>query len=134
MISALIHEFEIHYVRSSGPGGQNVNKVNSKCVISWDVAGSLGLAEPVRARFLARFASRLTKDGRIVLSGDSFRNQKQNLEDCLARLGEMIRLVARPPKPRHKTKPSFGSVRRRVNDKLSQGKKKALRQRKPDED
>jgi ribosome-associated protein len=122
-----LSELDCSYVRSSGPGGQNVNKVNSKCVLRWSVASSPSLPEPVRARFLERYGSRLTREGDLVVMSDRFRDQKRNFEDCLAKAEAMLQAVARPPKIRAKTKPTRSSQRRRRNDKKAHSDKKAMR-------
>jgi ribosome-associated protein len=124
-----LHELEITYVRSSGPGGQNVNKVNSKCVIRWDVLGSPSISPSVRERFAERFASKLTVAGELVVTSDRHRDQKRNYEDCIQKISEMLSLVARPPKLRKKTKPTKGSQRRRLEGKKVQSDKKAARRR-----
>jgi ribosome-associated protein len=126
-----LSEFDLHYARSSGPGGQNVNKVNSKVVLYWSIHESPSVPEPVKQRFLARFAHRLTVDGVLVLGSDKFRDQKRNVDDCLEKLGAMLTEVATPPKPRKKTKPSRGSKERRLTGKRQQAEKKQRRQ-KPD--
>ena len=125
-------EIECSYVRSSGPGGQNVNKVNSKCVLRWNVLASPSLSISVRARFIEAFRTRLTKEGEIVLMSDRFRDQKRNYDDCLEKLGAMLQSVARPPKTRTKTKPTRGSERRREAGKKAQSDKKAQRRGKWD--
>ncbi len=122
-------EFECSYVRSSGPGGQNVNKVNSKCVLRWNAMTSPSLPDAVRLRLQMRFASRLTGEGELVISSDRYRDQKRNFEDCLEKLAEILRAVARPPKIRAKTKPTRGSVRRRQEGKKAQSQKKAMRRK-----
>ena len=76
-------ELELSYARSSGPGGQNVNKVNSKAVLRWSVLKSPSLREDLRQRLLKRLSSRLTVEGEIVLSSDRFRDQTRNRDDCL---------------------------------------------------
>lgn len=119
-----VHEMEFTYVRSSGPGGQNVNKVNSKCVLRWNPFLSSFLSDPVKARFQERHASRLTNDGEIVISSDKFRDQKRNYEDCLEKIRQMVTEVLRPPKTRRKTKPTRSSQKRRLNEKSSHSKKK----------
>lgn len=120
-------EFRVDYVRSGGPGGQNVNKVASKAQVRWDVAGSPSLPAEVKARFLDKYRSRLTTEGELVLSGSRFRDQKRNFEDCLERLREMIRGVLQPPKPRKATKPTKASKRRRVEAKRQRSTTKRLR-------
>jgi ribosome-associated protein len=121
-------ELELSFARSSGPGGQNVNKVNSKAVLRWNAATNHSLPEAVRARFLARYSSRLTSDGSLVLSSDRFRDQRRNIEDCEQKLREMLLSVSAPPKLRRETKPSRGSARRRVEGKrIRSGHKESRR-------
>lgn len=122
-----LSEIECDYARSSGPGGQNVNKVNSKCILRWNVSASTSLPADVRARFLERWTSRLTQEGVLVVMSDRFRDQKRNFEDCLAKAQAMVDAVARPPKKRVKTKPTRGSQRRRLNEKRAHSEKKAQR-------
>jgi ribosome-associated protein len=122
-----LEELDCDYVRSSGPGGQNVNKVNSKCVMRWAVGQSAALPPEVRQRFIERFATRFNAGGFLVLSSDRYRDQKRNFEDCLAKAQAMLDEVSRPPKKRHKTKPTFGSRVRRHRDKRAHSEKKAQR-------
>jgi len=121
------HELEFSFSRSSGPGGQNVNKVNSKALLRWKPALNRSLPEAVRQRFLARYGSRLTKEGELLLTSEESRNQKANQEICLAKLKRMIQEVARPPKIRKPTKPTKGSERRRQESKRHTGEKKRIR-------
>lgn len=127
LVHVPLDELECSYVRSSGPGGQNVNKVNSKCVLRWAFATSPRVRADVRARFIERYGNRLTLEGVLVLTGDRFRDQKRNYEDCVAKLQEMLDEVAMPPKPRRETKPTRSSKRRRVDDKRAHAQKKAFR-------
>lgn len=122
-------EFRISYARSSGPGGQNVNKVNTKAVLDWTVSSSPSLSEPVRQRFLARFASKLSTDGRVVIASDEFRQQEANLKACYDKLKNMLLEVAEPPKIRRPTKPTRGSQERRLGEKRLRAKTKQQRQR-----
>ena len=121
-----IPEGELHfsYARSSGPGGQNVNKVNSKAVLHWSPAN---LPERVRERFVQ--AHRLTTEGDIVIMSDRFRDRLRNQEDCLEKLKAMILAAAIEPKIRKKTKPSRSSLRRNENNKRLHGEKKKNRSR-----
>ena len=104
-------EFEFTYARSSGPGGQNVNKVNSKALLRWPVTVSPSLPEEVRGRFIQRYRSRLTEAGEILISSQRYRDQGRNVDDCLDKLREMILAVATRPKTRKATKPSRASRR-----------------------
>ncbi len=123
-------EFELSFARSSGPGGQNVNKVNSKALLRWPVTVSTSLPEEVRERFLARYRSRLTEAGDVLITSQRYRDQARNIDDCLEKLREMILAVAARPKTRKATKPTRGSQRRRLEGKRQQSQKKESR-RKP---
>ena len=110
-------EFEITFTRSSGPGGQNVNKVNSKAILRWAVRGTLSLPEAVRERFLRKYAKRLTTEGELLVTSQRFRDAPRNLRDCLEKLRTMLLCVAHPPKLRRATRPTRGSVERRLQGK-----------------
>ena len=120
-------EFEFSYARSSGPGGQNVNKVNSKATLRWPVTRSPSLPEDVRQRFLTRFASRLTSEGELLVTSQRYRDQPRNIADCLEKLRAMLAAVAVPPKPRRKTRPTKASGERRLKGKRATGEKKHSR-------
>jgi len=120
-------ELTIRFVRSSGAGGQNVNKVSTKAVLRWPVLASRALPADVRARFAERFATRITIDGDLVLTSDRHRDQGRNVADCLAKLDAMLDAVATPPRPRRKTRPSRGAVERRLTEKRARSDKKRLR-------
>lgn len=122
-------EFDWTFVRSSGPGGQNVNKVNSKAVLRWGVGRSPSLPDDVRARFRAKYASRITAEGEILVASQRYRDQGRNVDDCLAKLSEMLAAVAARPKRRRPTKPKASDVRRRLETKKISGAKKKSRQR-----
>lgn len=126
-------ELRLTFARSSGPGGQNVNKVNSKATLHWPVATSPSLPDDVRGRFLSQFANRITNDGELVLSSQESRDQASNIEDCLSKLREMVLAVATPPKKRRPTKPTKGSQRRRLEAKKGRSQTKNLRRKVKDE-
>ncbi|GMV31117.1 MAG: aminoacyl-tRNA hydrolase [Rhodanobacteraceae bacterium] len=105
------------FVRSSGPGGQNVNKVSSAVELRFDVARSAALPEAVRQRLLARRDRRLTDDGVLVISANRFRDQGRNREDARLRLAEIVRAATLVPKKRIATKPSKGAQERRLQEK-----------------
>jgi ribosome-associated protein len=110
-------ELQFSFSRSSGPGGQNVNKVSSKATLHFRAVDSPSLPPDVRQRLLTAFKSRLTKEGELVISSQEHRDQSQNIEACLNRLKGMILSVAKPPKRRRATKPSRGSKVRRLTAK-----------------
>ncbi len=117
-------ELEWSFARSSGPGGQNVNKVNSKAVLRWRAVDSPSLPDDVRQRFLVRFQSKLTEDGDIVIASDEYRDQPKNIAASQDKLREMIQQVLVAPRKRKATKPSLGSKRRRLEGKQRQSEKK----------
>lgn len=133
-IRVRLREFSFSFSRSSGAGGQNVNKLNTKATLRWEVARSQGLPDAVRTRFLERYRRRITTDGELVLTSQRFRNQGQNVADCLEKLRGMLAAVARPPRTRRATKPTRSSVERRLSSKQRTRLKKQRRQRPLDED
>jgi ribosome-associated protein len=110
-------ELRLSFARSSGPGGQNVNKVSSKAVLHFDVLTSPSLPPDVRERFLTRYRSRITNAGEVVIHSDEFRDQPKNIQACYKKLREMIVAVLKPPKKRRATKPTRGSKVRRLKAK-----------------
>jgi ribosome-associated protein len=120
-------ELNFTFVRSSGPGGQNVNKVNSKAQLRWSVTGSAGLPEDVRVRVLAKYRQRINDRGELILVSQRYRDQGRNMGDCLTKLREMIAVVAVPPKRRKKTVPSRGAKESRLRDKREKSEKKRRR-------
>ena len=115
------------FVRSSGPGGQNVNRVKTKAVMRWNVRASPGIAEDVRARFVARFASRITTEGDLLLACDRHRERERNREDCLERLSRMLASVAASPRSRRKTHTPRSVAERRLRDKRMRAETKRRR-------
>jgi ribosome-associated protein len=126
-----LDELRWEFARSGGPGGQNVNKVNSKVLLRWNPGTSPSLPGPVRARLLVLLASRLTGDGDLLITSQATRDQSRNLDDCLDKLRVLVLKAARPPKTRRPTRPTLGSKLRRVEDKSRRSDVKRGR-RKPD--
>lgn len=120
-------EFEVTYVRSAGPGGQNVNKVSSKAVLRWNVTATQALSDEVKTRFTSRYGSRLTTEGDLLLTSQKYRDQAKNLDDCLERLKGLIQAVSVAPKVRRPTKPSKASQERRHTEKKVRSQRKANR-------
>ena len=128
-ISVAADALRLAYTRSSGPGGQNVNKVSSKAELWVAVGAIVGLSEGARARLRTAAGSRLTKSDEIHLAADGSRSQEANRQEVLQRLREMIVVARVEPKTRRKTKPSRGSRQRRLDAKKQRGELKALRGR-----
>jgi ribosome-associated protein len=125
-------ELHFSYARSSGPGGQNVNKVESKVVLRWDVAASRALPAAVLARFRIRFARRISEDGIFQLSSQRHRARERNVTDCIEKLTELLAEVATPEKPRRATRPGRGARERRLAEKRHASRRKAERRTRED--
>ncbi len=122
-----LEEFTFEHSRSSGPGGQNVNKVNSKVGMRWRPLESLSLPDDVRQRFVTRFASKLLTDGSLLIACEKSRSQLLNRVGCLDQLALWLKEVAIAPKKRKATKPTRGSKKRRLDDKRRRGDTKRMR-------
>jgi ribosome-associated protein len=125
-------ELRFDFVRSSGPGGQNVNKVASAVQLRFDVANSPSLPEEVRQRLFQIAAHRINKDGVLIIEASQFRTQEQNRQEAIERLVELIRRAAHKPRPRKKTRPTAASIERRLEKKRRRGEKKQRRRPAPD--
>ena len=127
-------QFTFSFARSSGPGGQHVNKVNTKVTLHWSVTETESISDALRDRFCARYRRRINKQGELVLRSQRFRDRGRNVDDCLQKLKQMILEVSKPVRPRKKTKPSRSSKERRLKSKRLKSNKKQLRQSPPERD
>ena len=120
-------ELEWTFARSGGPGGQNVNKVNSRAVLRWQLGRNTSLPAEVRSRLRALQRNRVTTEGDLVLQSQQHRTQQGNREACLERLREMVRRAATVPKARKATRPTKGSRQRRLAAKKARSQLKQQR-------
>lgn len=129
-----LEEFRFTFSRSAGPGGQNVNKVNTKATLRWSIHESPSLPPDVRDRFVARYANWITQEGEVLITSQEFRDQPQNVSRCYEKLRDLLRTVAKPPRRRIKTRPTRGSQHRRLENKQRRSETKRMRQRPADRD
>lgn len=128
-ISIPDNELLFSFARSSGPGGQNVNKVSSKAILHWSLEKNKSLAYDVKKRFREKFPNKINSKGELVLSCDANRDQQRNIDECFERLKKMILAVAVAPKKRMKTKPTKASKERRIQGKKLKSDVKQQRKR-----
>jgi len=127
-------ELDFSFSRSSGPGGQNVNKVNTKVTLHWDVVQSPALSESLRQRFCKKFHRRINKRGQLVISSQRYRDQGRNVADCIEKLRNLIAEVAVVPRTRKTTRPTRASRERRLKNKKAKSQKKQQRKQPRSED
>lgn len=125
-----LEELKFTFARSSGPGGQNVNKVNSKAMLRWAFGESEHIDDHVKERLRTRWGGRINKNGEIIISDDNSRDQRANIESCLEKLRVILLDSAAREKTRRATRPSRGSVERRITAKKQRSETKRMR-RKP---
>lgn len=122
-------EFELSFARSSGPGGQNVNKVSSKVFLKWKVSVNTSLPADVKSRFLSANRNKITTDGDFQITSEKTRDQNKNISDCYEKLRQAILAASIPPKKRRATEPTWGSQMRRLQSKKTNADKKRLRKK-----
>lgn len=120
-------EITLSFARSSGAGGQNVNKVNSKVTLHWRITGTEALSLSAQDRFRRLFANAFNADGEVVVVSQESRSQKDNVDACFKKLSDMIKEAKVVPKIRRKTKPGRGAIERRLTGKKKDGDKKRQR-------
>lgn len=133
-ISIHQNEIAVEFIRASGPGGQNVNKVASAVQLTFDVQNSPSLDDEVKRRLRRLAGRRMASDGTLTITARRYRTQLQNREDAIARLVALIRRALERPKPRKKTKPTAAAKERRLEEKRRRAKLKRNRTQRQDQD
>ena len=122
-------EFSFSFARSSGAGGQHINKVNSKVIMNWKINETVCCAPAVIERFKEKYKQFILDNGEVQLVSQKSRSQKANIDDCIEKLQEMLSSVLRPPKVRKATKPKRSAVLKRLSGKKKDSEKKQLRRK-----
>ena len=128
-IQVPLRELRFSFSRSSGAGGQNVNKVNTKATLRWAVRSTPSLPGDVCERFCQRYARRINTEGELVLPSQRFRDQGRNVADCLEKLRAMLQAVAEAPRSRRASRPTRAARERRLTEKRIASSRKQLRRR-----
>ena len=126
-ISVPLGELELSFVHSSGPGGQNVNKVATACQLRFDITQSPSLPDAVKQRLIRLAGRRVTSDGVLLIDARRFRTQPRNRQDAIDRLAKLLQRASKPPKPRKKTRPTRASREKRLEKKRQRAQTKQLR-------
>lgn len=128
-INLPVKELDFQFSRSSGAGGQNVNKVNSKVTLRWNLRKSKSLTNAIKKRFEESYPRKISEEGVVQITSQRFRTQARNIADCVEKLHSMLEDVRQAPKYRVKTKPTRGSVEKRIKSKKNKSDTKKNRKK-----